>query len=189
MVSKKSWTKSNYRSRVQRVQDAGPSISQPCSSCCWSLASAQLQGHGDGEEGGLRGKHRRQVKKNCVFQISAFLTMKSWVTALVMRLATVQIFEYVVFKCVMDVFDLPLSSVSGTISLSGFRSPREQTLYFERGPPLNMHKRISFKVTVVRGHRGQHGGNKWGGLFNFHSPLNTRCVIPLAWLSNQGICA
>lgn len=31
--------------------------------------------------------------------------------------------------------------------------------------------------------------HKWGGLFSFYSSPNTRRMIPLASLSNQGICA
>ena len=76
----------------------------------------------------------------------------------------------------MDVFDLPASSVSRTIILSGFCSLREQTLNFERGPPLNMHKHISFKVTDIRGHRGRHGGTN-GVVYS----ISIRRLIPDVW--------
>ena len=81
-----------------------------------------------------------------------------------------------ILKCVMDVFDLPASSVSRTIILSGFCSLREQTLNFERGPPLNMHKHISFKVTDIRGHRGRHGGTN-GVVYS----ISIRRLIPDVW--------
>lgn len=62
-------------------------------------------------------------------------------------------------------------------------------MFDKLSPPQNAHKHISFRVTVIRGHHGRHSGTNRGGLFNFYSSASTRCVIPLAWLSNQGFCA